>query len=214
MCVHWVFQSKQQSFKSVVSDRTWLWYFFSFSLFFVKHCARLPTFAPLFTASQIFNKSSYKLQFKLIPSVHLMQFKTNDFGAFSFWCFIQAAGSSGWSISFYWWLYRFSTKSVHCKIATPCRSQVSVSATLLKKVTSKVDGFTFVHFCLKVITSDEKGGYKHEQSLSEGITFWESLRDTETFWQISPLWTSGTFCPSTVCILNMVHKHTGQGWRL
>ena len=28
--------------------------------------------------------------------------------------------------------------------------------TLLKKFTSKVDGFTFVHFCLKVITSDVK----------------------------------------------------------
>ena len=29
-------------------------------------------------------------------------------------------------------------------------------STLLKKFTSKVDGFTFVHFCLKVITSDVK----------------------------------------------------------
>ena len=27
---------------------------------------------------------------------------------------------------------------------------------LLKKFTSKVDGFTFVHFCLKAITSDAK----------------------------------------------------------
>ena len=26
----------------------------------------------------------------------------------------------------------------------------------VEKITSKVDGFTFVHFCLKVITSDVK----------------------------------------------------------
>ena len=32
-------------------------------------------------------------------------------------------------------------------------------ATLLKKITSKVDGFTFVHFCLKVITLDVKVFY-------------------------------------------------------
>ena len=31
-----------------------------------------------------------------------------------------------------------------------------VPHTVKKKFTSKVDGFTFVHFCLKVITSDVK----------------------------------------------------------
>ena len=31
-----------------------------------------------------------------------------------------------------------------------------ILTTLLKKLPSKVDGFTFVHFCLKVITSDVK----------------------------------------------------------
>ena len=53
-------------------------------------------------------------------------------------------------------------------------------------------------FYLKVKTSDVKEGYKQEKSSSEGITFWERLRDTETFWQINLLWTSGTFYPSTV----------------
>ena len=57
--------------------------------------------------------------------------------------------------------------------------------TLLKKFSSKVDGFTFVHFYLKVITSDEKVVYKQEKSSLEGIIFWERLPDTETFWQIS-----------------------------
>ena len=32
----------------------------------------------------------------------------------------------------------------------------------------------------------------------EGFTFWKRLHDIETFWQISLLWTSGTFCQSTV----------------
>ena len=45
------------------------------------------------------------------------------------------------------------------------------TTALLKKFTSKVDGFTFVHFYLKVITSDVKVGYKQEKSSSEGITF-------------------------------------------
>ena len=68
----------------------------------------------------------------------------------------------------------------------------------MKKLTSKVDGFTLVNFYFKVITSDVIVEYKQVKSSSEGITFWERLRDTETFWQISLLWTSGTFCPSTV----------------
>ena len=43
--------------------------------------------------------------------------------------------------------------------------------TLLKKLKSKVDGFTVPHFYLKVITSDVKVGCKQEKSSSEGITF-------------------------------------------
>ena len=53
--------------------------------------------------------------------------------------------------------------------------------SLLQKFTSEVDGFTFVHFYLKGTTSDEKVGYKQEKSSSEDITFWERLRDTETY---------------------------------
>ena len=41
---------------------------------------------------------------------------------------------------------------------------------LLKKFTSEVDGCNFVHFYLKVKTSDVKVGYKKEKSSSEGIT--------------------------------------------
>ena len=70
--------------------------------------------------------------------------------------------------------------------------------TLLKKFTSKVLGFTIVQFKLMVKTSDEKVGYIQEKSSSEGFTFWMRLRDIETFCQISLLWTSATFCQSTV----------------
>ena len=45
---------------------------------------------------------------------------------------------------------------------------------------------------------------------SEGITFWERLRDTQTFWQISLLWTSGTFCPSTVYLQRSLKV---TGWK-
>ena len=70
--------------------------------------------------------------------------------------------------------------------------------TLLKKFSSEVDGFTFLHFYLQIKTLDEKVGYKQEKSSPEGITFWERLRDTETFWQINLLWRLGTLCPATV----------------
>ena len=40
--------------------------------------------------------------------------------------------------------------------------------TLLKKLTSKVDGFTFAHFYLKVITSEEKIAY-HQESLQQKV---------------------------------------------
>ena len=46
-----------------------------------------------------------------------------------------------------------------------------LTTTLLKNFTPKVDGFTFVHFYLKVITSDEKVVYKQEKSSLEGIIF-------------------------------------------
>ena len=42
------------------------------------------------------------------------------------------------------------------KFANPSKSFYNHVTTLLKKFTSKVDGFSFVHFCLKVITSDVK----------------------------------------------------------
>ena len=45
------------------------------------------------------------------------------------------------------------------------------STALWKKITFKVDGFTFVHFNLKVITSGVKVGYEQEKSSSEGVTF-------------------------------------------
>ena len=44
-----------------------------------------------------------------------------------------------------------------------------------------------IHWYLEAITLDEKVGYKQEKSSSEGITFCERLRDTQTFWQISLL---------------------------
>ena len=77
--------------------------------------------------------------------------------------------------------------------------------TLLKTFTSKVDGFTSVHFYLKVITSDEKVGYKQEKFSSEGTTSWERLPDTEIFWPISHLWTSGIFCLSAMQSLFGLH---------
>ena len=43
----------------------------------------------------------------------------------------------------------------HC-VSLHLKSKKMDAPTLLKKLTSKVDGFTFVHFCLKVITSDVK----------------------------------------------------------
>ena len=68
------------------------------------------------------------------------------------------------------------------KVSVGKKIQARTKGALLKKFTSQVDGFTFVHFYLKAITSDEKVRYKQEKSSSEGITFWERLRDTETFW--------------------------------
>ena len=38
----------------------------------------------------------------------------------------------------------------------PSDQETQLFDTLLEKFTSKVDGFTFIHFCLKVITSDVK----------------------------------------------------------
>ena len=87
---------------------------------------------------------------------------------------------------------------------------IQADTALLTEFTSKVDGFTFVHFYLKVITSYEKVGHKQEKSSSGGITFWERLRDTETFWQISFQWTLGTFCSSTVQMWDQTQTFKSQ----
>ena len=51
------------------------------------------------------------------------------------------------------WMNVWINRTFHTKCYT---SITTTLPTLLKKFTSKVDGFTFVHFCLKVITSDVK----------------------------------------------------------
>ena len=54
---------------------------------------------------------------------------------------------------------------------TALKTHSFLLSALLKEFTSKVDGFTFVQFYLKVITLDVKVGYIQEKSSSEGITF-------------------------------------------
>ena len=99
------------------------------------------------------------------------------------------------------------------------RVEEGSSTSLVKKFTSKVHGVTFVHFYLKVIPLDEKVGYKQEKSSSEGIAFWERLRDTETFWKLSLLWASGNLLPINIVflhtsleLLSLGKKCKGIGW--
>ena len=93
-----------------------------------------------------------------------------------------------------WWLVNFLDVP-WCASGGNCTKGLHITYTI-KKFTSQIDGFNYVHFSLKVITSDIKVFYDllmlyvRRNYLLRQVA-WHSNH-------MALMWTSGTFCPSTV----------------